>query len=161
MLKITLNDKDLEQLIPRYKAIAEKISNLTYGIKQLVNRLEPALLASDDIDDRLISILKSLQLCEEKASKFISQINITLERFDDSERKITADSNMLIYEFKQILYQIRSNTITASPGLTEMKNKAVIDDIFGITGSSGSVKLGYIAEVANINGDKGKRNENI
>ena len=108
MPKIKLNDKELDYLIPRYKAIISRISELAMEINQMINRLEPSLMTSGEIDIRLTSVLRNLQNCEENVSTLISHINMTVEQFGASDKRLTSESNLLIYEFKQILHQFKS-----------------------------------------------------
>jgi len=150
MAKITLNDTELGSLIPRYKAIASRMSNLAFEVNQLINRLEPALMTSGDIDIRLTSILRKLQNGEERVNTLVSQINIAMERFAASDRRLTIESNELIYEFKQILHQIKKNTVAVPPNPAAIESKAIIDGMFEAKGQIDSVKLGYIADIANV-----------
>ena len=150
MPKINLNDKELNILIPRYKSVVTRISELAFEINQMINRLEPNLMTADDIDIRLTSMLRNLQNCEEYITALILQINVAVERFGISDKKLTGEANELIYEFKQILHQIKKNSVHVLPNQTTLKNKAVIDELFEAKSHIDSVKLSYIAEVANI-----------
>ena len=161
MAKITLKDKDLGHIIPRYKAIASKVSNLAFEINQMINRLEPSLMTSGDIDIRLTSMLRNLQNSEERVNTLVSQINIAMERFEASDRRLMSESNELIYEFKQILHQIKKNNVIISPNPAAIEDKSIIDEMFEAKSQIDSVKLGYIADIANIKSIKEDENESI
>jgi|GEM_PF-5878888 len=158
MVRITLKDKDLELLASRYRTIAGDISTLAFGINQIINRLEMSLLASGDIDIRLTSTLRNLQNCEEKIGMLISQITVALERFDESNKKLMCDSNELIYEFKQILFQSKSNSTLAAPDKSVIERKRTIENFFDVKGQITSAKVGYIADMSGIKTiNKGQR----
>jgi hypothetical protein len=150
MAQITLKDRDLGNLIPRYKAIASKVSNLAFEINQMINRLEPSLMASGDIDIRLTSTRRTLQNGEERVNTLASQITLAMERFAASDRRLMIESNELIYEFKQILHQIKRNHVIASPDPVAIKGKAAIDGMFEAKSQIDSVKLEYIADIAHV-----------
>jgi len=150
MARIKLNDKELDFLISRYKSIITKVSGLAMEINQMINRLEPSLMTSGDIDIRLTSMLRSLQNCEEYLAALVSHINIAVEQFSASDKRITSESNELIYEFKQILHQIKNNGVLVLPNQTAIKDKEVVDGMFEARSHIDSVKLKYIAEVAGI-----------
>jgi len=150
MPKIKLDANDLDFLIPRYRAIASRVSNLAYEIKQMINRLEPSLLVAGDIDVRLISMLRKLQNCEEDINGLISQIQYAAEQFTACDKRLTNESNELIYEFKQILHQIKKNNVCVLPNANMIRNKTITDGLFEAESLINSVKLGYIAEISNI-----------
>jgi len=152
---IKLNDHDLNGLVPRYKKIQTGLSDLSYEINNVINRLEPALATSMDIDLRLCSILRNLQNCEEKAGTLISQITMAVEQFDASERRVVGMSNELIYQFKQIVHQTKGGSfipVIIDPSVSE--SKQIIEDLFAAQGHIESVKLGYIADITGIRKDE-------
>jgi len=155
MNTIKVKNQEMNGLIPRYKRIGSELSNLAFEVNQMINRLEPALMTAMDVDLRLCSTLRQLQNCEEQTGTLITQINLAIERFEASDRRVVSMSNELIYEFKQILHQIKNKTarVTAiSPAMIE--DKQTLEKLFDAKGHIDSVKLGYIAEVSGIKKDK-------
>ena len=155
MNRIQLKDQELNGLTPRYKKIQSDLSNLAHEINQMINRLEPTLLTSQDIDMRLTSALRNLQNCEEKVGILINQINIAGERFEASDRRVVNMSNELIYQFKQVLHQIKNDSSVIAPlNPALIEDKQIIEEMFEAKGQIDSVKLGYIAEIADIKKDE-------
>jgi len=113
-----------------------------------------------DIDIRLTSMLRNLQYCEENINTLISQIKVTVERFSANDKWVTKEANQLIYEFKQILHQIKKNNVLIMPNAEAVQDKMHIDEMFEANSLITSVKLGYIAEIANVKRIEAGNSEN-
>jgi len=152
MSRITINDKDLELLVPRYKAISGLVTDLAFEVNQMINRLEPAVLTSDNIDVRIVSIVRRLEKSAEAIRILISQINITIEKFNNVNRNLIIELNKLIYELKEMFHQKENIKFYVFPNPRAIEDKNTIDKMFEAKAQIESVKLGYIDDVVGKKG---------
>ena len=104
-------------------------------------------------------LLKARQKDMDENDKYNMTVKLPYFIFVIADRSL-ADNNIIMRQllsnnpYLGVVSILAYNDMTASPGIVEMKHKAIIDEMFGVTGGSGSAKLGYIAEVTDIRRDK-------